>query len=69
VTAWHQVRRQNDIYADARWHGAAASQEQEHHESCRELAEEGPEAFARRAVVALMIGLDTNVLVRFLVVT
>src|SRR5207237_6248050 len=44
-----------------------ASQEQERHESCRQAAQKGAETPPGRAAVALMIGLDTNVLVRFLV--
>src|ERR1700674_2628498 len=61
------TRGSDDLHADARRNRGHAGEDQERHGPGGPPAQEGPQAGRDRAPVTLMLGLDTNVLVRFLV--
>jgi len=61
----HEIRRPDDLHVDARRHRRHARKKRERYRTCRQAAQEGAQAGSRRATVALMLGIDTNVLVRF----
>jgi len=57
---------QNELHVDAGRRCHHASKKQTCGRTCGAVAQKGQEAFARRAIFTLMLGVDTNVLVRYL---